>query len=133
MNRRRVISRRRLQPFRKRTQSPLSANAGGRRAVQLGSFLVLALGVAALLGRLPPVAAARATGGPYTLRWATVGGGGSAASGGGYTLKAAGAQTSAAISSAGAYRLTTGFGAGALPPDYTIYLPVVVSQSSGLR
>ena len=72
------------------------------------------------------------SGGGYDLTWNTVDGGGMS-SGGVYTLGGAIGQPDADVLSGGNYTLTGGFwqsGSIPMPPEYHIYLPLVLRNSS---
>ena len=72
--------------------------------------------------------AARAqSGGPYTLSWSTVDGGGGMSTGGAYTLAGTVGQPDAGLLAGGNYTLSGGFWAGgAATLDQNVYLPLVL-------
>jgi hypothetical protein len=94
---------------------------------QIGIVLLLAISSLVFLGVAPRAAASRSNGGPYTLAWTGISGGGSIKGGGAYRLSGASGQSSTGTSTAGDYQMTTGFIAGIVARDYVIYLPLVLS------
>jgi len=70
------------------------------------------------------------TGSGYDLSWSTVDGGGGSTAGGGYSLDLTLGQADAGVQSGGGYTLMGGFWSEAAvsltPPDYVVYLPVVL-------
>jgi hypothetical protein len=69
--------------------------------------------------------------GGYELSWWTVdGGGGTWSTGGGFQLGGTAGQPDAGVLASGGYTLGGGFwrGGEVLPPDYEIYLPVVLHR-----
>jgi len=67
------------------------------------------------------------SGGPYTLTWSTVDGGGGTSTGGPYTLAGTIGQPDAGLLAGGNYTLSGGFWVGgAAAPDRSVYLPLVL-------
>ena len=85
-------------------------------------IVLVALAVLAL------ASAARAqSGGPYTLSWSTVDGGGGTSTGGAYTLAGTVGQPDAGLLTGGNYTLGGGFWVGgAATPGHSVYLPLVL-------
>ena len=104
---------------------------GGRRA---RGILLVALGLALLSFGVPAVLVAQG-GGPYSLAWWTVGGGGDRSSGGPFVVDGTIGQPVAGSASGGAYSVLGGFWAGALPQpvetpgQHRIYIPLLSRES----
>jgi hypothetical protein len=84
-------------------------------------------GILLALGLLLLSSAALAQGGYTLVRW-TVDGGGGTSGGGGYTLGTTIGQPDPGWLAEGGYTLAGGFwgGGAATPPEYVIYLPLVM-------
>jgi len=88
-------------------------------------LVALALVALALVALAPAVRAQ--SGGPYTLSWSTVDGGGGTSTGGPYALAGTIAQPDAGLLTGGNYTLGGGFWVGgAAAPGHSVYLPLVL-------
>ena len=86
---------------------------------------IMVLAALALLALASAVQAQ--SGGPYTLSWSTVDGGGGTSTGGAYTLAGTVGQPDAGLLTGGNYTLSGGFWvAGAATPGQSVYLPLVL-------
>lgn len=92
-----------------------------RRSGSLRLLLALALGLI-VLGSATAMAG---SGGPYTVSWWTIDGGGGTSAGGGYRLDGTAGQPDAGEMGGDGYRLVGGFWGGGFV-EYQIYLPVVL-------
>jgi len=82
--------------------------------------------VALALVALAPAVRAQ-SGGPYTLSWSTVDGGGGTSTGGPYALAGTIAQPDAGLLAGGSYTLSGGFWvSGTAALDQNVYLPLVL-------
>ena len=94
------------------------------------SISLAALGLVLLLFAVPAVLLAQG-GGPYSLAWWTIGGGGDRSSGGAFVVDGTVGQPVAGSASGGAYSVVGGFWAGALPQpavtpgQHRIYMPLL--------
>jgi hypothetical protein len=84
--------------------------------------------VLAALALLALASTARAqSGGPYTLSWSTVDGGGGTSPGGAYTLAGTAGQPDAGLLAGGNYTLSGGFWVGGTAtPGQNVYLPLLL-------
>jgi len=84
--------------------------------------------ILAALALLALASAAHAqSGGPYTLSWSTVDGGGGVSTGGPYALAGTIGQPDVGLLAGGNYTLSGGFwGGGAAALDQSVYLPLVL-------
>lgn len=87
--------------------------------------------ILAALALLALASTARAqSGGPYTLSWFTVDGGGGTSTGGAYTLAGTIGQPDAGLLTGGNYALSGGFWVGgAAAPGQSVYLPLVLRNN----
>jgi len=85
-------------------------------------IVLVALAVLALAS-----AAQAQSGGPYTLSWSTVDGGGGTSTGGPYALAGTIGQPDAGLLAGGSYTLSGGFWvSGTAALDQNVYLPLVL-------